>query len=296
MSLRKVLKGTGVAIVTPFNEDGSIDFQSLDKTIDFLLEGGINYLVTLGTTGEAPTIDYEEKVELINFTYEKVNGRVPIVIGVGGNNTKTVVKDLVRIPLEKATAVLSVSPYYNKPSQEGIYQHYKMIAENSPKPILLYNVTARTGRNLEAVTTIRLANEVENIGGIKEAGGNFRQITEILRRVPEDFLVTSGDDDLIIEQMALGMDGVISVAGNAFPQEMSQLVNHCLNNNFKEAKVINDKMIDAYDLMFMENNPAGIKAFMNEKGLVKNITRLPVVPVSSGLHGLIKDYLVKGKI
>lgn len=296
MSLRKVLKGTGVAIVTPFNEDGSIDFQSLDKTIDFLLEGGINYLVTLGTTGEAPTIDYEEKVELINFTYDKVNGRIPIVIGVGGNSTKTVVKDLARIPLEKATAVLSVSPYYNKPSQEGIYQHYKMIAENSPKPILLYNVTARTGRNLEAVTTIRLANEVENIGGIKEAGGNFRQIMEILRRVPEDFLVTSGDDDLIIEQMALGMDGVISVAGNAFPQEMSQLVNHCLNNNFKEAKVINDKMIDAYDLMFMENNPAGIKAFMNEKGLVKNITRLPVVPVSSGLHGLIKDYLVKGKI
>ncbi len=291
MSLRNILKGTGVAVVTPFNEDESIDYQSLDKTIDFLLDGGVNFLVILGTTGEASTIEYEEKVELINFVYNKVDGKVPIVVGVGGNNTKEVLKNLERLPLDKATSVLSVSPYYNKPSQEGLFQHYKLIAENSPKPILLYNVTARTGRNLEATTTIRLANEVANIGGIKEAGGNFRQITEILRRVPEDFLVTSGDDDLIIAQMALGMDGVISVAGNAFPNEMSGLVNHCLNNNFKEAKIINDKMINAYDLMFMENNPAGIKAFMNEKGLVKNITRLPVVPVSESLHQLIKDYL-----
>lgn len=293
MSLRKILRGTGVAVVTPFNEDESIDYESLDKLIDFLLNDGINYLVTLGTTGEAPAISFEEKIELINFTYNKVNGRVPIVIGVGGNNTKSVIKDMEKLPLEKAAAILSVSPYYNKPSQEGIFQHYKLIAENAPKPILLYNVTARTGRNVEATTTIRLANEVSNIGGIKEAGGNFRQITEILRRVPEDFLVTSGDDDLIIAQMALGMDGVISVAGNAFPKEMSGLVNHCLNNNFKDAKIINDKMIDAYDLMFMENNPAGIKAFMKEKGLVKNITRLPVVPVSSSLHQHIKNYLAR---
>lgn len=293
MSLRKLLKGTGVAVVTPFNDNEAIDYASLDKTIDFLIDGGINYLVTLGTTGEAPTISFEEKVELIQFTYEKVNNRVPIVIGVGGNNTHTVIKDMAKLPLDKATAILSVSPYYSKPSQEGIYQHYKLIAENAPKPILLYNVTARTGRNLEAATTIRLANEIKNIGGIKEAGGNFRQITEILRSVPEDFLVTSGDDDLIIAQMALGMDGVISVAGNAFPKEMSSLVDHCLNNNFKEAKLINDKMINAYDLMFAENNPAGIKAFMSEKGLIKNHLRLPVVPVSEKLHQQIKSYLFK---
>lgn len=293
MSLRKILKGTGVAVVTPFNEDETIDYYSLDKVIDNLLDNGINYLVILGTTGEAPTISYDEKVELINFTYDKVNNRVPIVIGVGGNNTKDVLNSLEKLPLEKATSILSVSPYYNKPSQEGLFQHYKLIAKNAPKPLLLYNVTARTGRNLEGPTTIKLANEVENIGGIKEAGGNFRQITEILRHVPEDFLVTSGDDDLIIAQMALGMDGVISVAGNAFPKEMSSLVNHCLENNFKDAKVINDNMIDAYDLMFMENNPAGIKAFMSEKGLVKNFTRLPVVPVSASLHQLIKNYLTR---
>lgn len=291
MSLRKKLRGTGVAIVTPFKKDESIDYEALDKIIDRLLDNGINYLVTLGTTGEAPTICYEEKVELINFTYEKVNDRVPVVVGVGSNCTKEVLKSLEKLPLDKATAILSVSPYYNKPSQEGVYQHYKLIAENAPKPILLYNVTARTGRNVEGPTTIRLANEVENIGGIKEAGGNFRQITEILRHVPEDFLVTSGDDDLIIAQMALGMDGVISVAGNAFPKEMSTLVNHCLNNNFKEAKTINDQLIEAYDLMFMENNPAGIKAFMHKNGLLQNITRLPVVPVSKSLEQLINDYL-----
>lgn len=293
MSLRKVLKGTGVAVVTPFNDNGSIDFDSLDKVIDFLIDGGVDFLVTLGTTGETPTIQHEEKTQIINFTYDKVNGRVPVVVGVGGNDTRAVLEDLKNLPLDKATAILSVSPYYSKPSQEGIFQHYKLVAEHSPKPVLLYNVTARTGRNLEAATTIRLANEVPNIGGIKEAGGNFRQIAEILRSVPEDFLVTSGDDDLIIGQMALGMDGVISVAGNAFPEEMSSLVNHCLNNDFKGAKQVNDQMIDAYDMMFAENNPAGIKAFMSEKGLVKNNLRLPVVPVSSGLHEKIKAFLAK---
>jgi len=291
MSLKSSLRGTGVAIVTPFNEDHTIDFEALGKVIDFQIDGGIEYLVTLGTTGETPTISREEQIQIIEFTYEKVAGRVPVVVGIGGNNTQAVVEMLKSFPLEKATAVLSAAPYYSKPSQEGIYQHYKALAEASPKPVLLYNVPHRTGKNIDADTVIRLAREVKNIQGIKEACGNFTQFAHILRAVPEDFLVTSGEDDIAIPQIAMGMQGVITVAGNAFPKEVSTIVRLALDGKFKEATAINNKILDVFTLLFNENNPAGIKAFLFEKGLIKNELRLPVVPLSAPNHEKIKDFL-----
>lgn len=287
----KSLIGTGVAMITPFNEKKQVDFNALGNLIDFLIEGGVQYLVSLGTTGESPTISKEEKIDIIQFTYEKVNGRLPVVVGVGGNDTAALVKDLHTFPLDKAAAILSVSPYYNKPSQEGLFQHYKEVASNAPKPILLYNVTARTGRNLEAATTLRLAREVGNIIGIKEAGGNMLQCMELLKERPEGFLVLSGDDDLILPQMACGMDGVISVVANAIPKKFADMIQLCLKQDYKAAKIINDQLIPAYQLMFAENNPAGVKGFLAEMGMIKNELRLPLVPLSGGIQSGIKKFL-----
>lgn len=293
MSLRQQLQGTGVAMITPFTADLQVDFISLGKVIDAMILGGVEYLITLGTTGETPTLDKQEKLDIVNYTFEKVAGRVPVVVGIGGNNTAELINDLQHYPLEKAIAVLSASPNYNKPSQQGIFQHYKALAAASPKPIILYNVPGRTGRNMTAETTLRLANEVPNIAGMKEAGGDMWQCMQILRDMPKDFLFVSGDDALALPQLACGMHGVISVAANAFPAEFSQMVRLCLQNKFPEAKEINDKLLDAYDLMFCENNPAGVKAFMTEQGLIGNNLRLPVVPLSMGLHTKLKTYLNK---
>lgn len=291
MSLRQQLQGTGVALVTPFRTDLQVDFDALGKVIEAMITGGVEYLVTLGTTGETPTLDRQEKLDIVHYTFEKAAGRVPVVVGIGGNNTNEVIKDLHHFPLEKAVAVLSAAPYYNKPSQEGIFQHYKAIAEASPKPIILYNVPGRTGRNMTAETTIRLAKEVQNVAGMKEASGDMAQCMQLLRDRPQDFLVVSGDDALALPQLACGMDGVISVAANAFPKQFSDMVRATLTSDVKSAKAINDKLIEAYDLMFAENNPAGVKAFMHEQGLLQNIVRLPVVPLSSGLHEKVKQYL-----
>lgn len=293
MSLRQQLQGTGVALVTPFTANLKVDFNSLSKVIDAMIYGGVDYLITLGTTGETPTLDKQEKLDIVNYTFEKVAGRVPVVVGIGGNNTAELIKDLHSFPLDKAIAVLSASPNYNKPSQEGIIQHYKALAEASPKPIILYNVPGRTGRNMTAATTLTLAHEVPNIVGMKEAGGDMLQCMQILRDRPKDFLVVSGDDALALPQLACGMDGVISVAANAFPKEFSDMVRLCLTNNFPAAKEINDALLDAYDLMFSENNPAGVKAFMVEQGLIDNFLRLPVVPLSEGLYAKVKAYLKK---
>ena len=290
--MREHLQGTGVALVTPFTSDLQVDFNALGKLIDAIIAGGVEYLVTLGTTGETPTLDKQEKIDIINYTFEKVAGRVPVVVGIGGYNTTELVKDLQHFPLEKAIAVLSASPNYNKPSQEGIYQHYKTLAEASPKPVLLYNVPGRTGRNVTAETTLRLA-QVPNIAGIKEASGDMAQCAQILRDRPKDFLVVSGDDALALAQLATGMDGVISVAANAFPKEFSDLVRISLKNDFPAARVINNRLIEAYDLMFVENNPAGVKAFMAEQGLLQNYFRLPIVPLSEPLHKKVKAYLNK---
>ncbi|MBC7830338.1 MAG: 4-hydroxy-tetrahydrodipicolinate synthase [Chitinophagaceae bacterium] len=293
MFLREALQGTGVAIVTPFSNDLGIDYPALGKLIDFQIGNGVNYIVSLGTTGETPTLNKKEKIRLVEFTYEKVNSRVPVVVGIGGNDTNELVDDLKTYPLDQAIAVLSASPYYSKPSQEGLYFHYKALAEASPKPIILYNVPGRTGRNMTAATTIKLANEVENIAGIKEASGDMAQCMQILRDKPDHFLVVSGDDALALPQMACGMEGIISVAANALPKDFSTMIRFCLKGDYEAAKKVNDKLIEAYELMFAENNPAGVKAFLAELGIIKNITRLPVTPLSKTLHDKVKAYLQK---
>ncbi|GAC1431106.1 MAG: 4-hydroxy-tetrahydrodipicolinate synthase [Chitinophagaceae bacterium] len=293
MSLSNRLRGTGVALVTPFTADFKIDYVALGKVIEYVIKDGVEYVVTLGTTGETPTLRKEEKTSIINYTYDKVNSRVPVIVGVGGNNTEEVMEDLEKLPLDKAIAVLSTSPYYNKPSQEGLFQHYKAIAAATVKPILLYNVPGRTGRNIDADTILRLAWEVDNIAGLKEAGGDMAQCMKILRDKPEDFFVVSGDDALALPQIACGMEGVISVAANSFPKTFSEMVRLALKSDFKNAKALNDKLIEAYEIMFAENNPAGLKAFLTEQGLIENFVRLPVTPLSSAWHAKAKAYLSK---
>jgi 4-hydroxy-tetrahydrodipicolinate synthase len=278
-------------LITPFQSNTSIDYTALEKVIDFVIAGGVEYVVTLGTTGETPTLSKEEKKQIALFTYEKVAGRVPVVVGIGGNNTAELLQELASFPLDKAAAVLSASPYYSKPSQEGLFLHYKALAEASPKPLLLYNVPGRTGRNLSAATTIRLAHEVKNVAGIKEASGDMAQCMEILRDKPDDFLVVSGDDALAFPQIACGMEGVISVAANGFSREFSDMVRLALQGDLRGAKALNDRLIAGYDIMFAENNPAGIKGAMAEKGLIGNYVRLPVVPLSAGLQAKWKEYL-----
>jgi 4-hydroxy-tetrahydrodipicolinate synthase len=293
MSLRDHLRGTGVALITPFDEKNQVDFEALNRLIDFVIRGGVEYVITLGTTGETPTLEKSEKVDIINFTYEKVNNRIPVVVGVGGNNTSEVVKDLHALPLDKADAVLSASPYYNKPSQEGIYQHYKTVAAETGKSVILYNVPGRTGSNISAETTIRLAREVENICGTKEASGNMLQCMHILKERPHDFLVVSGDDHLTLPLIALGMDGVISVAANCFPKDFSEMVRCILQANNKAAQGLHYKLLQGFDLLFAENNPAGVKAFLAEMGIIHNELRLPLVPLSIKLHDGLKVYLGK---
>lgn len=291
MSVRDLLTGTGVALVTPFTEKGTVDLEGLEKLINFVVDSGVQYVVSLGTTGETPTLSRAEKLDIIQTTFSTVAARVPVVIGVGGNNTAEVIKEIEALPIEKAAALLSASPYYNKPSQEGIYQHYKSIAQASPKPVLLYNVPGRTGSNIAALTTIRLANEVENIAGIKEASGNMAQCMHILRDKPQEFLVVSGDDNLALAQIACGMRGVISVAANCFPKDFSAMINAALEDDYTTARLLNNKLLQGYELLFAENNPAGVKAFLYELGLIQNQLRLPLVPLSSFLHAEVKAYL-----
>lgn len=289
--LQQQLRGTGVALVTPFTTQGAIDWNSLERLIDHVISGGVNYVVTLGTTGETPTLSSDEKLDLIKFTFEKVAKRVPVVVGIGDYSTQDVVSRLEKCPLDEAAAVLSVAPYYSKPTQEGIFQHYKAIAAASPKPIILYNVPARTGRNMTADTTLRIAREVENVIAMKEASGDMLQCMQIIRDKPEGFLVISGDDGVAMPQLACGMDGVISVAANYFAKDFSGMVTASLKGDFETARKLHYKMLEGFDLMFAENNPAGIKAFLHHSGIVENVFRLPVVPVSDGLYEKIAIYL-----
>lgn len=288
--LRETLKGTGVALITPFKKDKSIDFTALENLIDIQIAGGLDYLVSLGTTGESVVLSDEEKIEVFNCTVKKVNGRVPIVIGIGGSDTAAVIKSFSKFDLTKVVAILSVTPYYNKPSQEGLFQHYVALADLAPKPILLYNVPGRTGRNMTAATTLRLASH-PNIAGIKEAVSELTQMIAILKDRPSNFLVVSGDDEMVMAQMACGCDGVISVAANAFPKPFSDMIRFAMAGDFSMAKRVNDLLVEGYAYMFEENNPSGIKAFMFEQGLIENELRLPLVPVSAPLHAKIKNYL-----
>jgi len=291
MSLRSTLSGTGVALITPFKNDLSVDFPAIERVINHAIASGVEYVVTLGTTGETPTISKKEKIEILEFTYKVVAGRVPVVVGIGGNDTASTIKDLQSFPLDKAIAVLSASPYYSKPSQEGLYQHYKALAEASPLPLLLYNVPGRTGRNLSAATTLRLAHEVTNIAGIKEASDDMNQFMQLVKNRPNDFLIVSGDDALILPQIACGADGVISVAANTFSKEFSTMIRLALAGDFAAARAIHYKLLDGYDMLFEENNPAGVKAFLYEQGFIENVLRLPLTPVSSNLQLRIKEFL-----
>lgn len=287
-----MFEGTGVALVTPFTQENTVDYVALGNIIDSVIAGGVDFLVALGTTAETPTLTKAEKKQVLDFILDHNQDRLPVVVGIGDYSTQALLDTLAEYPMDRVSGILSVAPYYNKPSQEGIYQHYKALAAESPKPILLYNVPGRTGRNMTAETTLRLA-QLPNIAGMKEASGDMAQCMQLLRDMPDDFLLVSGDDALALPLIACGMQGVISVAANAFPAEFSDMVRLCLKQDFAVAKPINDKLIEAYDLMFAENNPAGVKAFMAEKGWISNTVRLPVVPLSDGLHAKVKSYLGK---
>ena len=290
-SLINKLTGTGVAIITPFKKNHDVDFDALDKMIGFVIDNGVEYIVTLGTTGETPTLNKKEQREIVDFTAKKINDRVPLVLGIGGNNTKEVIDHFSNFSLEKITAILSSSPNYNKPSQEGIFQHYKAISDASPLPIILYNVPGRTSSNIAAETTLRLANECEKIKGIKEASGNMIQCMHILKSMPEDFLFVSGDDHISLPLIACGARGVISVAANSFPKDFCDMIRFSLKNDFTNAQKLHYKLLPAYDLLFIENNPAGVKAFLTELKLIENELRLPLVPLSASFHQKVKDFL-----
>jgi len=285
----KTFIGSGVALITPFNEDNTIDFQALDNLIERQIAGGINYLVILGTTGETATLNKEEKKKIFEFAANKVNGRVPLVAGIGGNNTQEIINNFEDYDLSSYSAILSVSPYYNKPTQEGIYQHYKALSLASPLPLILYNVPGRTGSNIEAKTTIRLAHDFNNIIGIKEASGNFNQYSEIIRDKPSEFLLISGDDALSLPMIALGASGVISVLANALPSQVSELTRLSLNTDFEKARKLHSKLIKIVDLCFIEGNPAGVKTILDQNGLCKDRVRLPLTSVSEQTKNKIAD-------
>lgn len=272
------LKGLGVALITPFNEDETIDFTALGKLIEHLIQNNIDYLVVLGTTAETPTLSTEEKKEVVSFVKQRVNGRVPIVLGVGGNCTNSVVAQLKNDDYDGIDAILSVVPYYNKPSQEGIYQHYKAIAQATELPIILYNVPGRTGVNMTAETTLRIAREFENVVAIKEASGNIVQMDDIIKNKPADFMVISGDDGITFPLITLGAVGVISVIGNAFPKEFGKMVRLALNGDYDSALRIHHEFTELFSLLFVDGNPAGVKAMLNAMGYIDNKLRLPLVP------------------
>jgi 4-hydroxy-tetrahydrodipicolinate synthase len=285
------ISGTGVALVTPFTPAGDIDFSAYERLIEFVIQQGVEYVVTLGTTGETPTLSKDEKKELIHRTYDIVQQRIPVIVGVGGNDTRALIQDLESLPLEGAAAILSASPYYNKPSQEGIFLHYAAAAAASPKPIILYNVPGRTGRNMLADTTLRLA-EIPNIMGMKEASGDMAQCATILKYKPAHFQLVSGDDALAMAQIASGMTGVISVIANAFPQGFSTMIRHAMAGDLVTAKSYNDLYLEVYDMLFAENNPAGVKAFLAARGQIGNHLRLPMTPVSKSLQEKITGWCV----
>ncbi|MHB1179390.1 MAG: 4-hydroxy-tetrahydrodipicolinate synthase [Daejeonella sp.] len=285
--------GTGVAIVTPFKADGSVDHSGLRKTIDYIISGGVEYLVSLGTTGEAATLSHNEKKTVWDTTVDHNAGRVPLVAGIGGNNTAEVISDLKKFESNGFDAVLSVSPYYSKPTQEGIYQHYKAIAEASELPVLLYNVPGRTSMNMTADTTLRLAHDFKNIIGTKEASGSFDQFNKILKDKPEDFLFISGDDAIALPLIAMGAVGVISVIGNALPKILSTMVRMCLDGKFIEAQPLHYSMEEITSLIFAEGNPAGVKTTLKLLDICGDELRLPLVNVSAETKKQIQAELQK---
>ena len=282
------LKGMGVALITPFNEDNSVDYTALSRLVDYQLQNGTDYLVVLGTTAETSTLTGEEKQKIVHLIVERVNGKIPIVLGVGSNNTQAVVNQLKNDNFDGIDAILSVVPYYSKPSQEGIYQHYKAIANATQLPVILYNVPGRTGVNMTAETTLRIARECSNVVAIKEASGNITQMDDIIKNKPKNFEVISGDDGITFPLITLGAIGVISVIGNAFPKEFSRMVRLVLNGDFANALTIHHSFTELFELLFVDGNPAGVKSMLNMMGYIENKLRLPLVPTRITTYEKIK--------
>lgn len=283
--------GTGVALITPFSENETVDYPALEKLIDHVIDGGVNYLVALGTTAETPTLTTEEKRDVLSFIINKCNNRVPVVCGIGGNNTAEVIHQLNTYHLEGVAGILSVAPYYNKPTQEGIYRHFKAIAAATSKPVILYNVPGRTSSNIAPATALRLANEHTNIIAIKEASGSLPQCMELVKNKPAHFAVLSGDDNLVLPQIAIGIEGVISVAANCFTKEFTAMVNAALTGDFATARQLHYKLLPGIDLLFTEGNPAGVKCVLKVMHICNNYLRLPLVPVSEDTCQKIKAFV-----
>ena len=291
---KSLIKGTGVALVTPFNTQGEVDYKSLRNLVDTVILGGVDFVLAMGTTSEAATLNKEEKEEVLRIIIDEVNHRVPIVLGIGGNNTKAVIEDIKATNFDQIDAILSVVPYYNKPNQTGIMAHFSAIAEVSPVDIILYNVPGRTSSNLSAKTVLELANQYSNIVAIKEASADFTQIMEIIKHKPDNFRVLSGDDALTLPLMSIGMEGVISVVANVYPNQMSSMLNAINEGDYDGAKNIHYDMLNLIDALFMEGNPAGIKSALQQKGIIEaENLRLPLVPVSQGLRETIKNLMSK---
>ena len=295
MSLREKFTGTGIAIVTPFNEDATIDWKSFSNLIEFWIKGKVEYLVVLGTTGESATIHGKEKQEVFAFVNKIAAGRVPLVAGLGGSDTTEVIKWVKEFDLTGYNAILSVSPAYNKPNQEGIFQHYKALNATTPLPIMMYNVPGRTGQNVSGETTVRIAKECKKIFATKEACGNFDQINYIIKNKPNDFMVISGDDPITLPMIACGAEGLISVVANAYPLEYSEMVRLCLAGKFTKAQSLHYKYTDIIASMFAEGSPSGVKAYLSEMGLCKNTFRMPVWPVSASHQQKIKELMKAAK-
>jgi 4-hydroxy-tetrahydrodipicolinate synthase len=284
----KRFKGAGVAIVTPFKNDLSIDFAALGRVINHVISGGVNYIVAMGTTGESVTLSKDEKKAIISYVVEAIDKRVPLVVGIGGNNTQEIINSVRHLDLTGVDGILSVAPYYNKPSQKGLFQHFKAIATSSPLPIIIYNVPGRTSCNITSDTCLELAHSCDNIIATKEASGDISQIMRIIKGKPENFAVISGDDMMTIPIIAAGGVGVISVLANAFPAQTSEVINHCLKNNFKAAREIQFRFLEMIDLMFIDGNPSGVKAMLNVMNVCQNNLRLPLVPVSRTVYSRIQ--------
>ena len=282
-------KGLGVAMVTPFKTDGQIDFESIARIVENLIAGGVDHLCVLGTTAETPTLSATERLEVVKFVIKQVKGRIPMMVGCSSNCTAAVLEQIKDYQLDGIDAILSAVPFYNKPSQEGIYRHFAEIAKASAKPIVLYNVPGRTGVNMTAQTTLRIAREFRNVIGIKEASGNMEQVKEIIAGAPDGFRVIIGDDSLAMEAIRNGAAGVISVIGNAVPKRFSQLVHATMQGNYAEAEQIQKQLSPLYGLLFKEGSPCGVKALMSDRGILENVMRLPLVPVSDALHKEIQN-------
>ena len=285
------IKGTGVAMITPFDKQGNVDFTSFGKLINHLIDGGVDYLLCLGTTSEYPTLTEKEMLAIKDFTLETVNNRVPIVLGVGGNNTRDVINHITRDNFQGFSAILSVAPYYNKPTQKGLYTHFRNVASSCPLPVIIYNVPGRTGSNLSAETTLQLAEDCENIIGIKEASGNMSQCMEIIRNKPKGFELTSGEDALTLPLITCGAKGVVSVTANAFPKQVSDMVNLALKDNCKKAAALHNALLPFTKAIFEEGNPCGIKAALDIMDIAQNNVRLPLVKVSKQLYNKIASII-----